>query len=103
MALELDDRDKAMLAGAEGEAAGLAMRIVATMAEMAGARRLIDVTSAHIDGCLYHGRASLDFAERLIDGGARVRVPTSLNVGSLICSTPTGTAGTRRRPAGLAG
>ena len=72
-----------MLAGAEGQAARLAMRIVAAMATMAGADRLIDVSSAHIDGCLYHGRASVDFAERLTDGGARVRVPTTLNVGSL--------------------
>jgi predicted aconitase len=59
------------------------MRIVAATAEMARAERLIDVVSAHVDGCLYHGRASLDFAERLMEGGARVRVPTTLNVGSL--------------------
>ena len=32
---------------------------------VAGAERLIDVSSAHIDGCLFHGRAGLDFAERL--------------------------------------
>ena len=48
-----------------------------------GAERLLDVTSAHIDGCLYHGRAGLDFARRLADGGARVVVPTTLNVSSL--------------------
>jgi predicted aconitase len=72
-----------MLSGAEGEGAQLAMRIIARMAEVAGADRLIDVTAAHVDGCLYHGRASLDFAERLAEGGARVSVPTTLNVGSL--------------------
>ncbi|MGH6799420.1 MAG: aconitase X, partial [Roseiarcus sp.] len=32
---------------------------------------------------LYHGRASLDFAERMIDLGGKVRVPTTLNVGSV--------------------
>ena len=48
-----------------------------------GAGRLIDVASAHVDGCLYHGRAGLEFAERLAAGGARVSVPTTLNVGAL--------------------
>jgi predicted aconitase len=83
VALRLDERDQRMLAGNEGQAAGLAMRIVARMAEIAGAERLIDISSAHVDGCLYHGQASLDFAERLAAGGARVSVPTTLNVGSL--------------------
>src|SRR5690606_4465743 len=83
MALILDDRDRALLAGEEGEGARLAMKIIVRMAEIAGARRLRDITGAHIDGCLYHGQAGLDFVRRLADGGARVRVPTTLNVASL--------------------
>ena len=83
MRIRLTDRDRALLGGADGEAAALAMRIVIEMAEVMGAERLIDITGAHIDGCLYHGRAGLDFAERLVAGGARVRVPTSLNVGAV--------------------
>jgi predicted aconitase len=83
VSLLLEDHDQRMLAGTEGPAARMAMRIVAAMAEVAGATRLIDVTAAHIDGCLYHGRASLDFAERLAEGDARVAIPTTLNVGSL--------------------
>src|SRR5919106_783607 len=59
------------------------MRVVVAMAEAAGARALLDVSSAHVDGGLYHGRASLDFAERLADGGARAVIPTTMNVGSL--------------------
>lgn len=59
------------------------MRIVFEMAKVMGARYLLDISSAHIDSCLYHGQASLDFARRLSDGGARVRVPTTLNVASL--------------------
>ncbi len=39
--------------------------------------------AAHIDGCLYHGPASLDFIDKLLEGGGRVSVPTTLNVGSL--------------------
>ena len=38
---------------------------------------------AHIDGCLYHGQTSLDFVEYFVDTGAKVAVPTTLNVGSL--------------------
>ena len=57
------------------------MGIVLAVAEAAGAERLLPVASAHVDGCLYHGQASLDFAERLASAGARVAVPTTLNVG----------------------
>jgi predicted aconitase len=81
--VRLRDSDRALLAGAEGPAGQVAMRIVVEMARVAGAAELLDVTSAHIDGCLYHGRAGLDFAERLLRDGAAVRVPTTLNVASL--------------------
>jgi predicted aconitase len=81
--VRLSDADRAMLAGAEGPGPQLAMRIVVEMARLAGAAELIDVASAHIDGCLFHGYAGLDFAERLVRGGAAVQVPTTLNVSSL--------------------
>ena len=72
-----------MLDGRAGEAARLAMNILVEMAGVAEADRFIEVTCAHIDGGLYHGRAGLDFAERLATAGARVAVPTTLNVSSL--------------------
>lgn len=72
-----------MLAGEEGPALQMAMRILATMAGVYGATRLLDITSAHIDGCLYHGLSGLEFAQRLVDGGAQARVPTTLNVGAI--------------------
>jgi predicted aconitase len=81
--VQLSDADRALLDGDRGEAAALAIRIVVEMAEVMGADRLLDVASAHVDGCLYHGQAGLDFAERLVAGGARVAVPTTLNVGAL--------------------
>ena len=59
------------------------MKIVLETATVSGADRLIDIASAHVDSCLYHGRAGLDFVERLVEGEARVSVPTSLNVGFL--------------------
>lgn len=59
------------------------MRLVVRAAEVTEAECLIDVTSAHVDSCLYHGEATLDFVQRLVDGSARVSVPTTLNVGAL--------------------
>ncbi|HZA82223.1 MAG TPA: aconitase X, partial [Actinomycetes bacterium] len=81
--MRLSDGDRALLAGAGDPAGQLAMRIVVEVARLGGAAELIDVASAHIDGCLYHGQAGLDFAERLLRDGAAVRVPTTLNVASL--------------------
>jgi predicted aconitase len=83
MPLTLTDDDRALAAGEAGEAVALAMRIIVRLAEANDAPRLIDVTSAHVDSCLYHGQAGLDFAERLVAGGGRVRIPTTLNVSSL--------------------
>lgn len=83
MTLALTTADQAMLAGETDAAAALAMRILAAFSEAVGAASLIDISGAHIDGCLYHGQVSLDFVERFVQRGGRVRVPTTLNVGSL--------------------
>jgi predicted aconitase len=72
-----------MAEGHAGEAARFAMRLLLRFAEAVGAQRLIPCSAAHVDGCLYHGAVSLDFVDRLVAGGGRVRVPTTLNVGSV--------------------
>ncbi|MGY2233472.1 cis-3-hydroxy-L-proline dehydratase [Pseudomonas gingeri] len=77
--VELSEHDLALLEGQYGKAAQVAMQIVLQMAELQGAPSLLDVTQAHIDGCIYTGPASLRFAEQLVQWGARVRVPTTLN------------------------
>ena len=59
------------------------MRIVTRMAEALAAPMLVEITSAHIDGCLYHGDGGVEFAERLVEGGGKVAVPATLNVGAL--------------------
>jgi len=81
--LRLEPIDERRLNGEEGEAHRIAMRILAAMGRATGARRFIDVASAHIDGCLYLGQVSLDFAQSLAAAGARVAIPTTLNVGSV--------------------
>ena len=82
-ALVLTAEDEAKLAGDHGPGVAMAMRIVVALARVSEATELIDIESAHIDGCLYHGQAGLDFAETLARLGARVAVPTTLNVSSL--------------------
>lgn len=61
----------------------LARAILERYAAFVGSRRLIPITRAHIDGCLYHGPASLDFVRAMVRSGATVTVPTTLNVGAI--------------------
>ncbi|MFG1905142.1 aconitase X [Kribbella sp. NPDC048928] len=82
MPLHLTAAEDRMLSGQDGEGVALAMRVVVGQARISGAPRLVEITSAHVDSCLYHGQVSLDFVHRLVDLGAKVRVPTTLNVGS---------------------
>src|SRR3954462_2628601 len=79
----LTEDETAIAAGRDGEGAAMAMRIVADAARLMGAARLIPVASAHLDGALYHGDSGTLFAEALVSGGAKVRVPSTLNVGAL--------------------
>ncbi|MEA1978708.1 MAG: aconitase X catalytic domain-containing protein, partial [Chloroflexota bacterium] len=76
----LSDYDRELLAGERGPGAQVAMRIIVRMAEILGAKRLIDIEAAHIDSSLYMGTATLEFAEKLVDLGAKVSVPSTLNV-----------------------
>ena len=78
-ALELSQKDRAMLAGDEGEAVSQSMRILCAMAANQGAARLIDVSQGHIDGCIYASPANLTFAEKMADLGGKVRIPTTMN------------------------
>jgi hypothetical protein len=83
MSLLLSADEQATAAGRDGQGAAMAMRIVADSARLLGAPRLIPITSAHIDGALYHGDSGTLFAEALVEGGARVKVRSTLNVGAL--------------------
>lgn len=81
--MNLDSHERGLLEGAAGEGAALAMRVLVESARVLDATRLVPIRSAHIDGCLYHGDSGTLFAERLVGLGARVAVPTTLNVGAL--------------------
>ncbi len=83
MALKLSRVDREMLEGKRGEATRMAMSILVKTAEIEGAEELMDITRVHIDGAVYLGESSLDFAETFARLGARVVVPTSLNAGPM--------------------
>ncbi|MCO6451857.1 MAG: aconitase X catalytic domain-containing protein [Caldilineales bacterium] len=83
MNLKLNARDEAMLTGEHGPAAQMAMSILSRMAVIYGAEELLDISGAHIDSTIYIGDAGLEYAERLAELGARVAVPTTLNVSGL--------------------
>lgn len=72
-----------MVRGDHGPATKMAMSILVSMAEVAGAKALLNITGAHIDSTVYIGDAGLEFAERLASLGAKVSVPTTLNVSGL--------------------
>lgn len=86
--VQLDDRDRALLDGAEGEAMRLAMQVVLRAAEISGATRLQDISFAHIDACFYNGQAHVDFARFMVENGARLAVPAWTNT-SLVSQVDT--------------
>lgn len=83
MTLALTATERGLVEGAQGPAIAMAARIVAEAARLMGAGSLVPVESAHIDGCLYHGDSGVHFAERMVELGGKVAVPTTLNVGAL--------------------
>ena len=84
MTLELtDQRTDPCSTASTVHAAAVAMKILAAFPRPSARARLLDIAGAHIDGCLYHGKASLDFVERLVERRRQGAVPTTLNVGSI--------------------
>ncbi len=79
--LRLTSDEQSLLAGEGSRAEQIAMGMVVRLASITGAGELIPIARAHIDGCLYHGQASVDFARMMAEAGGSVRVPTTLNVG----------------------
>ncbi len=87
--MNLTDLEKSILCGDTGTAGErMAMEIVTEAGRMLGAEQLVEIESSHIDGCLYHGDSGALFCEKLVEGKARVSVPTTTNVGALNLMDP---------------
>lgn len=86
--MKLTSMDRALLEGEHGQAAARAMTMLVRYGQASGAPGFVSVQSAHIDGCLYHGPSSIDFVQRFVSLGGRVRVPTTLNVAAVDVTHP---------------
>ena len=82
--MQLTDFEKKMADGTCGEASALAMTVMVKLGEAFDAEQMVPIASAHIDGAIYRSpdEVSLVFAEKLAGTGAKVRVPTTLSMGS---------------------
>ena len=80
--MQLTDVEKRMRDGEQGEPVRMAMEILSALGEIYGAERLIPIRSAHIAGLSLksHGLAGTEWAEDLAGKGARICIPTTMNV-----------------------
>ncbi len=80
--MKLTDEEKRILDGERGEPMQKAMEMLATLGEIYGAEKTVPINSAHVAGLSLksHGLAGADWAEDMAKAGARVCVPTTMNV-----------------------
>ena len=79
--MDLTREEQAILDGESGEGAQKAMELVVALGKIYGAENLVDITSAHLSGASYKtiGDGGLLYLEDMVKGGARVKVPSTLN------------------------
>ena len=83
--MQLTDEEKAALNGDWGEPLRIATHVLVELGKSYGAERLIPIASAHLVACSYQiaGEAGIDIYSRLAEAGAKVKVPTTLDPGSI--------------------
>lgn len=83
--MRLTDDEKRAYDGKCGEPLRIALQVLTKLGESYGAERLIPIASAHLVACSYQiaGEAGIDIYSRLVEAGARVKVPTTLDPGSI--------------------
>lgn len=77
--MRLSEEEQAMLDGAFGEGAALAMRVQVGIGEALDAERMVPITRAHV--ALSNQEADLWFVERMVGLGAHCRVAPTVNPG----------------------
>lgn len=77
--LNLSESDQEYLRGDHGQVAKAAMETIVIMGAVENASELVDVEKGHIDGCILAHDANLIFAEKMVELGARVNIPTTIN------------------------
>jgi len=79
----LTDQEKRILDGRHGEARRMALSILVDLGELFGAEEMMAVSQVHIDSSVYMVDAGIEFAQRMVELGGRVAVPTSLNISAV--------------------
>ena len=81
----MTDAEKRMLDGEYGEGTQEAMKLLVALCKVFDAEKFIPIKHAHIAGTAFktHDEIGRDWLENLARKGARVRVPTTLNVISM--------------------
>jgi predicted aconitase len=88
MKFTLSPTDQDILSGQNGPALQFAMELVVQSARILKAPHLIPVTYAHIDACFYNGQAHVDFAQFMLDHGAKFPIPAWTNNGVVSATHP---------------
>uniref|UniRef100_A0A7S3V6S8 DUF521 domain-containing protein n=1 Tax=Chaetoceros debilis TaxID=122233 RepID=A0A7S3V6S8_9STRA len=76
--LYLDEKEMDIDQG-RGDARNLALSTIRRIAAIYSATKMIPIKSAHIDGVTFIGQGGLRFAQKLVELGGKVSVPTTLN------------------------
>ena len=75
--MQLTREEEAMLNGKYGEGTAFAMKVLVAIGNAFGAEKMVDISRAHV--ALSNQEADLWFVERLVKGGARCKVPPTVN------------------------
>lgn len=80
--MRITDEEKRILDGQQGEPCKTAMEMLVALGEIYGAEKMTPIKSAHCAGLSLksHGLAGAEWAEDMARAGARVSVPTTMNV-----------------------
>jgi predicted aconitase len=81
----LTDDEQRMLGGEDGEPQRLALQVLVKLGEACGAERMVEIASAHLVASSYQiaGEAGIEIYAQLVAQGARVKVRTTSDPGSI--------------------
>ena len=83
--MNLTEEEQRILDGAFGEPQRIALKVLVKLGEAYGADRLVEIASAHVVGSSYQiaGEAGIEIYSQLVEQGARVKVRTTSDPGSI--------------------
>lgn len=83
--MHVTDEERQILDGAFGEPQRIALSVLVKLGEAYGADRMVEIVSAHVVGSSYQiaGEAGIEIYSQLVEQGARVKVRTTSDPGSI--------------------